>query len=115
MLAVYLYHQTSISIHALLTEGDAPAIMVEIPRDLFQSTPSSRRATSLFDSILALISFQSTPSSRRATYKIAQSMVAVGISIHALLTEGDSNFAQNISINFSIYMLHLYDFTFYGI
>ena len=37
------------------------------------------------------------------------------ISIHALLTEGDSNFAQNISINFSIYMLHLYDFTFYGI
>ena len=37
------------------------------------------------------------------------------ISIHALLTEGDRNFAQNISINFSIYMLHLYDFTFYGI
>ena len=37
------------------------------------------------------------------------------ISIHALLTEGDSNFAQNISINFSIYMLHLSDFTFYGI
>ena len=41
--------------------------------------------------------------------------VATDISIHALLTEGDSNFAQNISINFSIYMLHLYDFTFYGI
>ena len=82
-----------ISIHALLTEGDEGAQTMDEFNKRFQSTPSSRRAT-------------------LASLTIAQ---AILISIHALLTEGDSNFAQNISINFSIYMLHLYDFTFYGI
>ena len=82
-----------ISIHALLTEGDITPNPVEANTSLFQSTPSSRRATDTpadlqnltFISIHALLTegdyqnirgvftlpqFQSTPSSRRATAKM---------------------------------------------
>ena len=104
---------------------------------LFQSTPSSRRATPASGdgppensiSIHALLT-EGDPAGNPAPPPLKISIhalltegddglqlvfIQVFISIHALLTEGDSNFAQNISINFSIYMLHLYDFTFYGI
>ena len=81
-------------------------------RQVFQSTPSSRRATvNVWHintirkiSIHALLTegdisynailahhciFQSTPSSRRATGKALQFIRQIMISIHALLTEGD--------------------------
>ena len=58
---------------------------------IFQSTPSSRRATilSVFPSRTRTI-FQSTPSSRRATYTAMLEVSKHYISIHALLTEGDT-------------------------
>ena len=111
-LAVANY--VEISIHALLTEGDRTSIAFFSTFPLFQSTPSSRRATvSLIDSASPSIDFnprpphggrrsadrrfslspefQSTPSSRRATpstfFYLTPSLI---ISIHALLTEGDA-------------------------
>ena len=57
---------------------------------LFQSTPSSRRATAFRTSESPVTSlFQSTPSSRRATWSRRWRSSAACISIHALLTEGD--------------------------
>ena len=101
-----------ISIHALLTEGDNQQKTGGLhnfdfnPRPphggrrfsphprrrrvRFQSTPSSRRATFPFWTIsYACTIFQSTPSSRRATPKGLCVYWDFGISIHALLTEGD--------------------------
>ena len=58
---------------------------------LFQSTPSSRRATGKVKSRFSQdFEFQSTPSSRRATLRIQGFLEPIEISIHALLAEGDS-------------------------
>ena len=55
----------------------------------FQSTPSSRRATANVTIPSKPSVFQSTPSSRRATRLRVPSRSRTEISIHALLTEGD--------------------------
>ena len=71
----------------------------------FQSTPSSRRATANVTSPSKPSVFQSTPSSRRATRLRVPSRSRTEISIHALLTEGDfftwhtSQCIKNISIH----------------
>ena len=101
-----------ISIHALREEGDAVFASTPPKVFLFQSTPSARRATLLWEhfenmfgiSIHALREegdynhrqgiaeyrkFQSTPSARRATAQRRKSRVVVRISIHALREEGD--------------------------
>ena len=58
---------------------------------VFQSTPSSRRATRCPQCAQNRIPvFQSTPSSRRATTDFTDLFRMFHISIHALLTEGDS-------------------------
>ena len=44
-----------ISIHALLTEGDRPPHTYQTKRKLFQSTPSSRRATAILHKTFLLI------------------------------------------------------------
>ena len=59
--------RTSISIHALREEGDAEEIKQKAFPEVFQSTPSARRAT---------------PSTSKARMNM-------GISIHALREEGD--------------------------
>ena len=102
-----------ISIHALLTEGDNLPTALRGGNLRFQSTPSSRRATSLTNlNMIGIIDFnprpphggrrhnrnisasttrfQSTPSSRRATTGRRRCCRTGGISIHALLTEGDT-------------------------
>ena len=59
-------------------------------RRRFLSTPSARRAT--IDSYLeeTKLEFLSTPSARRATKTGGSADIAIGISIHALREEGDS-------------------------
>mgnify|MGYP000264729567 CR=1 FL=1 len=60
-----------ISIHALREEGDATSLFAQILSILFLSTPSARRATSLWETYLfAVVEFLSTPSARRATRKM---------------------------------------------
>ena len=101
-----------ISIHALLAEGDVVSAVKGFGIPLFQSTPSSRRATPLRSACGRRIPFQSTPSSRRATCGMMMSVPSKwpfqstpssrratseggpaqgdgAISIHALLAEGD--------------------------
>ena len=57
-----------ISIHALREEGDDYCIILPDIEDLFQSTPSARRATLIsLMGLWAIKQFQSTPSARRAT------------------------------------------------
>ena len=81
---------TLISIHALREEGDACTTEYLRELNLFQSTPSARRATAGFGSATPTFNrFQSTPSARRAT---SQRRVSIGwckISIHALREESD--------------------------
>ena len=101
----------SISIHALLAEGDTASpgrcdgpghfnprpprggrrlvFGIVFPSFLFQSTPSSRRATGALAGDVRALVFQSTPSSRRATIGELETALAEEISIHALLAEGD--------------------------
>ena len=66
----FLFHSSLISIHALREEGDAENAYNKLPAELFLSTPSSRRAT----------------------YSCAPPRAKRGISIHALLAEGDLSF-----------------------
>ncbi len=82
--------ETIISIHALLTEGDLMCLSTTYLVVTFQSTPSSRRATSTRRVMCIAMEFQSTPSSRRATGVLGKAVEVNLISIHALLTEGDS-------------------------
>ena len=100
-----------ISIHALREEGDGMPLMMPAavtnfyPRPphggrltstllvispaIFLSTPSSRRATCAHGPVSFSPIFLSTPSSRRATDYYWPVLANIGISIHALLTEGD--------------------------
>ena len=71
---------------------------------VFQSTPSSRRATILAGIRHKMFTgFQSTPSSRRATYIGLDEFLEDLISIHALLTEGDdeNNYTLRQRANFN--------------
>ena len=56
-----------ISTHALLAEGDYSCQIISSACDLFQPTPSLRRATLPFISRPRSAKFQPTPSLRRAT------------------------------------------------
>ncbi len=56
-----------ISIHALREEGDGVTFVPGIYQEVFQSTPSARRATILRIKPMPRPTFQSTPSARRAT------------------------------------------------
>ena len=59
--------------------------------EVFQSTPSARRATRYTDGhYTAGILFQSTPSARRATMPQQPELIYNMISIHALREEGDT-------------------------
>ena len=58
--------------------------------DKFLSTPSARRATACGADLRPKGDvFLSTPSARRATLIYMQSVIRIGISIHALREEGD--------------------------
>ena len=57
----------SISIHALREEGDASCQLLIVPLYLFLSTPSARRATTMYQRKTPKQEFLSTPSARRAT------------------------------------------------
>ena len=79
-----------ISIHALREEGDPRCCRSGYSPTRFLSTPSARRATSLWHISMALpFSFLSTPSARRATALPGDFLVLFFISIHALREEGD--------------------------
>ena len=79
-----------ISIHALLTEGDQSWCMQAHNQTLFQSTPSSRRATPPpVISFPPLPDFNPRPPHGGRRVGRAVGAVVVDISIHALLTEGD--------------------------
>ncbi len=80
----------TISIHALLAEGDRFHILVPVvENDFYPRPPRGGRLYTRSPSNVATI-FLSTPSSRRATDSVAKCYAWVGISIHALLAEGDS-------------------------
>ena len=85
-----LLERFCISIHALREEGDDQRDIGAFIVEVFQSTPSARRATqSLLLCVRAKKTFQSTPSARRATgFEVACGLVGF-ISIHALREEGD--------------------------
>ena len=79
-----------ISIHALLTEGDIPVARYQSGRAVFQSTPSSRRVTTSPDRRdRPWQNFNPRPPhGGRPPGRMAPRSKR-GISIHALLTEGD--------------------------
>ena len=68
---IFCVNHQHISIHALLTEGDVSPYFPSLRSPVFQSTPSSRRATPVLST---------------------NEEVPPDISIHALLTEGDRKF-----------------------
>ena len=79
-----------ISIHALREEGDQGANSGKSWQELFLSTPSARRATSIFSSCLhACCDFYPRPprGGRRQQPELVYNMEQ--ISIHALREEGD--------------------------
>ncbi len=78
-----------ISIHALREEGDPRRGCRRACQARFLSTPSARRATTIFESNYLPYIFLSTPSARRATKTLRQTWEASAISIHALREEGD--------------------------
>ena len=105
------HKELQISIHALREEGDvvnsSSASMTcnfnprpprggrrqqrhdDVVDDLFQSTPSARRATDTHAQHGNAGEFQSTPSARRATVPGGGNHAQHEISIHALREEGD--------------------------
>ena len=106
------HQHKQISIHALLAESDQSRGSASIPRYLFLSTLSLRRATVVWSAIPTIVDnfyprspcgerhpkghitalpfqFLSTLSLRRATGTDGQNAVILGISIHALLAESD--------------------------
>ena len=113
-------HGVHISIHALREEGDAgmettahhtrnfyprpprggrrAAACRFLPRSLFLSTPSARRATlGVAPSKQREILFLSTPSARRATRCEVVTPILQYISIHALREEGDPAVRYHLS------------------
>ena len=71
--------------------------------DKFLSTPSARRATEQFSSLIDFCKFLSTPSARRATIHLVLGYFVKDISIHALREEGDMPI--NYWIEFSLRFL----------
>ena len=69
----------SISIHALREEGDKQWWTPQDEWDIFLSTPSARRATSVILFPLNKKEFLSTPSARRATSSSVFIMTIVSI------------------------------------
>ena len=84
----------NISIHALREEGDRLCIIRHTIYDLFQSTPSARRATKAqFASGWSASKFQSTPSARRATAKAAKKS-ATFVPLYTLVHNLKRNFTK---------------------
>ena len=73
-----IYSKKSISIHALREEGDSNTSYQRAMADIFLSTPSARRATSVQERRCWQMAFLSTPSARRATY--AHSLILPSLS-----------------------------------
>ena len=69
--------------------GRPSSIRFRPPLRLFLSTPSARRATTVFPVGFPILLFLSTPSARRATSNNAAMSYNSAISIHALREEGD--------------------------
>ena len=98
----------NISIHALLTEGDVDPVgrQAQLPPISIHAllTEGDRIHTG---KTTCNIEFQSTPSSRRATSFRSGELCSLSISIHALLTEGDQNvkFASSLLVDISIHAL----------
>ena len=91
--------QGKISIHALLTESDGGILDIHTPPIDFnpRSPHGERRLRHRFCD--GTLRFQSTLSSRRATNRLAVPFIHGLISIHALLTESDSQrFCQGKAI-----------------
>ena len=80
----------SISIHALREEGDAPRVLNYRPKANFNPRPprGGRRLNGGYWDNEEV--FQSTPSARRATMSTGEADTMEKISIHALREEGDS-------------------------
>ena len=70
-------------------EGDCVDKVVEWAKNVFQSTPSAWRETSLLNSSAGIWAFQSTPSAWRETSDLRPSCQSIPISIHSLRMEGD--------------------------
>ena len=85
-----LTREARISTHALLAEGDLELVHKLTDTIKFQPTPSLRRATLAEERSKATAVFQPTPSLRRATIVFLLEGLAVRISTHALLAEGDA-------------------------
>ena len=82
-------YQFMISIHALREEGDVSDVLELKTAQLFLSTPSARRATTVTQQPRGTSIFLSTPSARRATLSTNLPSYQNLISIHALREEGD--------------------------
>ena len=83
-----------ISIHTLRMEGDPVDYLIICRMQVFQSTPSAWRVTSVLIDSLYIPIFQSTPSAWRVTNSIVATFTSIMISIHTLRMEGDSKSAQ---------------------
>ena len=92
-----------ISIHALREEGDPRRGCRRACQARFLSTPSARRATTIFESNYLPYIFLSTPSARRATVAGQRRRVRRRISIHALREEGDTRPPQCPGITSDFY------------
>ena len=79
----------NISIHTLRMEGDVNIRGSSKSAQIFQSTPSAWRVTSLPFNFLLAYTFQSTPSAWRVTMGDLGKFQAAVISIHTLRMEGD--------------------------
>ena len=98
---------SAISIHALLAESDLRGHLRSIPKLLFLSTLSLRRATVNIPSLPWYVKYfyPRSPCGERLHYD-NYNLHCVEISIHALLAESDAeNFSSGKSITISIHAL----------
>ena len=84
-----MYGITAISIHALREEGDSVTRFSDSPYRYFYPRPPRGGRQELTACIVRRDLFLSTPSSRRATWRSSSVILFFGISIHALREEGD--------------------------
>ena len=87
-----------ISIHALREEGDLPQFLSLLPFSDFYPRPPRGGRPCQTDYCGSTGRFLSTPSARRATFMFLSLLLFPVISIHALREEGDSKNRDKISI-----------------
>ena len=84
-----------ISIHALREEGDQVVQSASTRRRLFLSTPSARRATGRWQSVISPFTYFYPRPPRGGRPTTAKLVLCGGrISIHALREEGDPHWRQ---------------------